>query len=118
MARLTGKSIAEILSHRVEIAREFAVSHRVIVVLKGSRTLIAAPDGGTGDVLTGIIAGLIAQKLDNPLAATIAAVYLHGFAADLAVKRSGIRAMIASDIAAQLGEAFIEVGGEEERLIK
>jgi len=133
MARLTGKAISELVSNRIDIARKFAVDHSVIVVLKGSRTIVAAPDGqvyinptgnagmatgGTGDVLTGIIAGLIAQKLDDPVGATIAAVYLHGLAGDVAARRYGARAMIASDIIAALGEAFIEVGGDEERLIK
>jgi hydroxyethylthiazole kinase-like uncharacterized protein yjeF len=130
MSRLVGKSISEVLRDRVETAREVATSHGVILVLKGSRTLIAAPDGevyvnptgnagmatgGTGDVLTGIIAGLFAQKLDDPLGATIAAVYIHGLAGDLAASKLGTRAMIASDITAHLGDAFIEVGGDEER---
>src|SRR5436305_2004742 len=130
MARLTGKAIGEVIHHRVEVAREFATAHSVILVLKGSRTLIAAPDGevyvnptgnagmatgGTGDVLTGVIAGLLAQKPDDALAATIAAVYLHGLAGDLAAAKFGTRAMIATDITAHLGEAFIHVGGEAER---
>jgi NAD(P)H-hydrate epimerase len=130
MSRLVGKSISEVLRERVETAREFATSRGVILVLKGSRTLIAAPDGevyvnpsgnagmatgGTGDVLTGIIAGLLAQKLDDPLGATIAAVYLHGVAGDIAASKLGTRAMIASDITAHLGDVFIEVGGDEER---
>lgn len=133
MARLTGKSIADVILNRVELAREFACAHGLIVVLKGSRALIAAPDaevyinptgnagmatGGSGDVLTGIIAGLLAQKPDDPLAATIAAVYLHGLAGDIAAKRLGMRAMIASDITANLGEAFIEAGGEAETIIR
>jgi ADP-dependent NAD(P)H-hydrate dehydratase / NAD(P)H-hydrate epimerase len=131
MARLTGKTISDVLHNRVEVAREFAILHGVILVLKGSRTLVAAPDGevyvnptgnpgmatgGTGDVLTGIIAGLLAQKTDAPLAATIAAVYLHGLAGDLAAARRGTRALIATDITAHLGEAFIKAGGAAERL--
>lgn len=131
MARLTGKTISNILHNRVEAAREFATTHSVILVLKGSRTLIAAPEGevyvnptgnagmatgGTGDVLTGIVTGLLAQKPDDPLAATIAAVYLHGLAGDLAAAKFGTRAMIATDITAHLGEAFIRVGGEAERI--
>ena len=130
MARLTGKPISDILHNRVEVAREFATAHAVILVLKGSRTLIAAPDGevyvnptgnagmatgGTGDVLTGVVAGLLAQKPDDPLAATVAAVYLHGLAGDLAAAKFGTRAMIATDITAHLGEAFIRAGGEAER---
>jgi NAD(P)H-hydrate epimerase len=133
MSRMTGKPIPEILRNRLETARDFAVSHGVILVLKGSRTVIAAPDGeayinptgnagmatgGTGDVLTGVIAGLLAQKLDDPLGATIAAVYLHGLAGDVAASKLGVRAMIASDISAHLGDAFIEVGGDDERLIR
>jgi len=133
MARLVSeKSVAEVLRYRIEIAHEFATTHRVILVLKGSRTMIAAPDGevyvnptgnaglatgGTGDVLTGIIAGLLAQKTDDPLGATIAAVYLHGLSGDLAASKLGVRAMIASDVTALLGEAFLEVGGQPERQI-
>jgi len=133
MARLGGKQIEEVIKNRVEIARSFATEHSVILVLKGSRTVIAAPDGevyvnptgnagmatgGTGDVLTGIVAGLLAQKPDDPIGATISAVYLHGLAGDIAASRIGTRAMIASDIAAHLGDAFIEVGGNEERLVR
>ena len=134
MARLVSeKNVAEVLRYRVEIAHEFATSHRVILVLKGSRTLIASPDGevyinptgnagmasgGTGDVLTGIVAGLLAQKRDDALGAAIAAVYLHGLAGDIAASKLGTRAMIASDLTACLGEAFIEVGGERERLMR
>ncbi|MFY9608957.1 MAG: NAD(P)H-hydrate dehydratase [Blastocatellia bacterium] len=131
MSRLAGKSVAEVLRNRIEIAREFATSHGVILVLKGSGTLIAEAEGevyvnptgnsgmatgGSGDVLTGMIAGLLAQKLDDPLGATIAAVYLHGLAGDIAASRLGTRAMIASDITSCLGDAFIEIGGEGERL--
>lgn len=130
MARLVGRPIAAVLRNRVELAREFATQHSLIVVLKGSRTLIAAPDGevyvnptgnsgmatgGTGDVLTGLIAGLLAQKKDDPLGAAIAAVYLHGLAGDIALSSKGTRAMIASDITANFGEAFIRAGGDAER---
>ena len=132
MARLTGQSIAEVVGNRVEITRQFATAYKVIVVLKGSRTCVASPDGevyvnptgnagmatgGTGDVLTGIIAGLLAQNSGDPLAATIAAVYLHGLAGDIAASRRGTRAMLASDIATHLGDAFIEVGGDRERFV-
>ncbi len=130
MARLIGKTVAEVLADRVEVARDFAAAHDVILILKGSRTLVAAPDGevyinptgnagmasgGTGDALTGIVAGLLAQKTDDPLGAAIAAVYLHGLAGDIAASRAGTRAMIASDINASLGQAFIEAGGDDER---
>lgn len=130
MARLTGKSIQDVSQDRVGTARDFALTHRVIVVLKGSRTVIAAPDGevyvnptgnagmatgGSGDVLTGILAGLLAQKPDDAIGATIAGVYLHGLAGDLAASIKGVRALIASDITAHLGNAFITVGGAAEK---
>ncbi|MGH9764963.1 MAG: NAD(P)H-hydrate dehydratase, partial [Blastocatellia bacterium] len=131
MARLLGCSIAEVLRDRVELARRFAVAHSLILVLKGSRTIVAGPDGevyvnptgnegmasgGTGDVLTGITAALVAQHRADPRGAVIAAVYLHGIAGDIAASGLGTRAMIASDIIVHLGDAFIEVGGDEERL--
>ncbi len=130
MARLVGKPATEVVAQRLEIAGEFAIRHQVILVLKGSRTLIATPQGeiyvnptgnagmatgGSGDVLTGLIAGLLAQKPHEATHATLAAVYLHGLAGDLAASRFGTRALIASDITSHLGEAFIEVGGDKER---
>jgi NAD(P)H-hydrate epimerase len=134
MARLVSEDdVSEVLRYRVETAHEFATTHRVILVLKGSRTLIASPDGevyvnptgnagmatgGTGDVLTGLIAGMLAQKKDDALAATVSAVYLHGLAGDIAAARLGTRAMIASDVIASLGDAFIEAGGDAEKLIR
>jgi hydroxyethylthiazole kinase-like uncharacterized protein yjeF len=133
MSRLVSRPIAEIVKNRVDVARSFATDHNVIVVLKGSPTVIASPDGqvyvnttgnagmatgGTGDVLTGIIASLVAQKPDDPLQAAIAAVYLHGLAGDIAASTIGIRAMTASDISNHLGEAFTTVGGEAERLVR
>jgi NAD(P)H-hydrate epimerase len=133
MARLVSKPVAEVLKNPIELARSFAEHHSVILVLKGSPTIIAAHDGqvfvnatgnagmasgGTGDVLTGMIASFVAQKTGDPLAATIAAVYLHGLAADIAASRKGTRAMIASDITAHLGEAFIELGDDAERFVR
>src|SRR5262249_17705945 len=111
-------------------AREFATKRHLITVLKGSRTIIAAPDGevyvnptgnagmataGSGDVLTGLIAGLLAQRPQAALDATIAGVYLHGLAGDLAAGKLGMRSLIASDIIANLSEAIQQVGGEAER---
>jgi len=133
MSRLISKSIGVVLKNPVDVAASFAKDRRVILVLKGSPTVVASPDGevyinstgnagmasgGTGDVLTGIIASFIAQKIDDPLAATIAAVYLHGLAGDLSASKLGTRAMIASDITTHLGEAIMEVGGERERPIR
>jgi NAD(P)H-hydrate epimerase len=130
MARLIGKKTAEVTADRIGIAREFATTHHVITVLKGSRTLIAAPDGevyvnptgnagmataGSGDVLTGLIAGLLAQRPQELLEAVIAAVYLHGLAGDLAAKKLGMRSLIASSITDHLSEAILRVGGDRER---
>jgi NAD(P)H-hydrate epimerase len=131
MSRLVGRPIEEVVNDRVEVARDFATTRSVVLVLKGSRTLIAAPDGevyvnptgnpgmatgGAGDVLTGICSALLAQKSDDPVMAAVSAVYLHGLAGDIAASRAGVRALIASDIAKSLGRAFIEAGGDEERL--
>lgn len=137
MGRLISKPIDKIIKNPIDVARSFAMDRNVILVLKGSPTVIAAPDGqvyvnatgnagmatgGTGDVLTGMIASFLAQnlaqKLDEPLSTTIAAVYLHGLAGDIAASRVGTRAMIASDISAHLGEAIIAVGGDAERFVR
>ena len=130
MSRLSGLDAKKTQSDSVGIAREFATTHSVILVLKGARTIIASPDGnvfvnptgnsgmstaGSGDVLTGIIAGLLAQKTDEPLAATLAGVYLHGLAGDLAAGKLGVRALIATDITHNLSEAFLKIGGDAEK---
>src|SRR5262249_16585201 len=130
MARLTGKTNREIVADRIGIAREFATKHNVITILKGSRSIIAAPNGvvyvnptgnagmataGSGDVLTGLITGLLAQSPATPLGATVAGVYLHGLAGDLAADKLGMRSMIASDIIAHLSETISRVGGDAER---
>jgi ADP-dependent NAD(P)H-hydrate dehydratase / NAD(P)H-hydrate epimerase len=130
MARLTGKTNAEIVADRINVAREFATKHHIITVLKGSRTIIASPGGevyvnptgnagmataGSGDVLTGLVAGLLAQRPSEPLEATTAAVYLHGLAGDLAANRLGMRPLIASDIISGLSGAILQVGGDAER---
>jgi NAD(P)H-hydrate epimerase len=103
--------------------REFAASHGVFVILKGAHTGIAAPDGrywfnttgnpgmatgGSGDVLTGLLTGLLAQGI-APLDAAIAGVYLHGLAGDLAAEKSSQEALIAGDMTRHLGDAFTEV---------
>ncbi len=123
MARLTALSIQEVQENRLEVARNFAMSHGVYVVLKGHRTLIAAPDGhvainptgnpgmatgGTGDVLTGIIAAWFGQLLDADAACRVG-VYLHGFAGDLALREHGENALIASDIITHLGQATRDI---------
>jgi NAD(P)H-hydrate epimerase len=102
MARLLRCTTAEVQNDRVAAARGLAQQHKVVVLLKGGRTLVAAPDGrvwinptgnagmasgGMGDVLTGAIAGLLAQGL-GPLDAALAAVFLHGLAADILAARA------------------------------
>jgi NAD(P)H-hydrate epimerase len=121
MARLIGSTVREIEANRIEIARDFAREHRLILVLKGWRTLIADGDGhlwanttgnpglakgGSGDVLTGMIAGLIAQYPNQVLEAVRVAVYLHGLAADCALDRQTERTMLATDVIAALPQAF------------
>jgi hydroxyethylthiazole kinase-like uncharacterized protein yjeF len=136
MLRLLGTTDRSALDDRVATAREFATRHQLILVLKGSRSLIAAPDGrvfvnptgnaglgtaGAGDTLTGIIAAFVAQSVGtlkekaNPLAATIAALYLGGLAGDFAAQELGMRAMVASDIREHLSEAICSVDPEGER---
>jgi NAD(P)H-hydrate epimerase len=120
MARLTGLSTQQVQADRIGLARKFAAEHHCVLVLKGHHTIVALPDGaawvnvtgnpgmatgGTGDVLTGTIAGLVAQTSDYA-AAVIAAVYLHGLAGDVAREKMGEASLIASDLIANLPEAF------------
>jgi NAD(P)H-hydrate epimerase len=122
MARLTGLTIPQIQAKRLEVARQFAHQHELIVVLKGHRTLIASPDGtvwvnstgnpglatgGTGDVLTGMVAGLIAQHPQHALEATALAVYLHGQAGDLAAEALGETSLVATDLLRFLPGSFL-----------
>jgi hydroxyethylthiazole kinase-like uncharacterized protein yjeF len=113
MSRLTGKSIEEIQADRVGTARAFALERQVILVLKGHRTLIAFPGGrvwinptgtpalatgGTGDILTGAVAGFLAQFPDWPDLAVAAAVYLHGLAGELGAAELGEKSLVATDL--------------------
>jgi ADP-dependent NAD(P)H-hydrate dehydratase / NAD(P)H-hydrate epimerase len=121
MARLTGLTVAAVQRDRLNVARSFASEHQLIVVLKGHRTIIAQPDGtvwvnttgnpgmatgGTGDILTGMVAGLIAQNPDRIADAVIAAVHLHGLAGDVARESMGEHSMVATDLLTALPEAF------------
>jgi NAD(P)H-hydrate epimerase len=123
MAALTGLTIEGVQAHRLEVAREFASTHRVHVVLKGHRTLVSTPDGktfinltgnpgmatgGTGDVLTGVITAWTGQLLDAEAACKLA-VYLHGLAGDLAEADEGEVALIAGDVVSRLGDAVLEL---------
>lgn len=129
MARLMGISIASVQADRIGCARALAHRNGLIVVLKGARTVIAAPTGevfvnptgnegmataGSGDVLTGVISGFLAQQPAPALEAVLAGVWLHGRAGDLAASRLGKRAMMASDIRDHLSGAIQGVGGVAE----
>ena len=121
MARLLGSTVGDVQRDRLNAARTFAREHQLIVVLKGDRTLIAHADGtvwvnptgnpgmatgGTGDILTGMTAGLLAQHPKKPFEAVIAAVYLHGLAGDVAREDKGEQSLIATDLLDGLPEAF------------
>jgi len=124
MARLVGSTVAAVQRDRLNAARIFASEHGVVVVLKGHRTVIAEPDGvvwvnttgnpgmatgGTGDILTGMVAGFIAQNRDRIMEAVIAAVHLHGLAGDVACETLGEHSLVATDLLATLTEAFRSV---------
>jgi hydroxyethylthiazole kinase-like uncharacterized protein yjeF len=131
MARLVGGTIADVQKDRLGVARKFAREHEVIVVLKGHRTLIVQPDGeawvnttgnpgmatgGTGDILTGIVAGMIAQNPKRAVLAVLAAVHLHGLAGDVMRESVGEHSMVATDLLKGLPEAFRrtrELAGEK-----
>ncbi len=121
-----GTTIEAVQGDRIKAARTFAEAHQLHVVLKGHRTLIAAPEGsvainmtgnpgmatgGTGDVLTGVIAGWFGQLLDAEGAARLG-VYLHGHAGDLAMADLGEAALTASDLLTYLGDAVLELSAE------
>jgi NAD(P)H-hydrate epimerase len=121
MARLAGISVAEVQANRLEVARAFAQRFSVTLVLKGARTVIAHPDGrvavntsgnpamakgGSGDLLTGLIAGLLAQYPNQAAGAVEAAVYLHGLAADFAVRGADQHTLLATDSLPQFSRAF------------
>jgi ADP-dependent NAD(P)H-hydrate dehydratase / NAD(P)H-hydrate epimerase len=135
MLRLIGADKAA-LAGRVAAARDFATAHKLILVLKGSRSIVAAPDGrvfvnatgnpglgtaGAGDTLTGLISGFLAQAYAtlkgraDALAATIAALYVGGLAGDFAAKKLGMRTMVASDIREHFNDAirFLDPQGEQ-----
>ena len=123
MAALVGLPVEELQDQRVSIARDFAATHHVHVILKGHRTIVATPDGrsfvnltgnagmataGAGDVLTGVVAGWAGQLLDAEAACKLG-VYVHGLAGDLAEADEGEIGMIAGDIVARLGDAVLDL---------
>ena len=127
MARLVSKTIPEVQADRLNLARSFATDHGVTLVLKGWRTLVAHPDGrvavnttgnpglakgGSGDILTGVVAAMLAQFPNDVATAVEAAVYLHGLAADLTVAGPtpspghDEHTLLATDVVGHLWEAF------------
>jgi ADP-dependent NAD(P)H-hydrate dehydratase / NAD(P)H-hydrate epimerase len=134
MARLVGCAIADVQKDRLGTARKFAREQELIVVLKGHRTLVVQPDGeawvnttgnpgmstgGTGDILTGMVAGLIGQDSKDALRALLAAVHLHGLAGDVMREKVGEHSMVATDLLIGLPEAFRRTRDmAEEKLVR
>ena len=129
MACLLGTTVADVQRDRVGAAHGFAAAHGIHVVLKGARTVIAAPNGmvwinttgnpgmakgGSGDVLTGVVAAWLAQVRDVATAVTLA-VYLHGLAGDLAAREMGQTGLLARDIARRLGAAVARSTGQSDK---
>jgi NAD(P)H-hydrate epimerase len=123
MARLTGGDIREILADRDGVARDVATRARAVVIVKGAGSIIADPSGelylnptgnngmasgGTGDVLTGIIAALLARGM-GPLEAAALGAYVHGYAGDLSAESLGETGMIAGDVLDHLPYALMEL---------
>jgi NAD(P)H-hydrate epimerase len=121
MARLAGMTVKEVEADRVGLARRFAMEHKLTLVLKGWRTLVAHPDGrvavntsgnpamakgGSGDILTGIVAAMLAQFPDDVARAVEAAVYLHGLAGDFAARAMDEHTVLATDTVTHLADAF------------
>jgi NAD(P)H-hydrate epimerase len=121
MARLTCLTVAAVEADRINLARSFATGHKLTLVLKGWRTLIAHPDGriavntsgnpamakgGSGDILTGIVAAMLAQFPNDVARAVEAAVALHGLAADFAARAMDEHTVLATDTLAHLSDAF------------
>jgi len=121
MARLAGCSTADVQKDRLGVARQFSREHALIVVLKGHRTLVVQPDGeawvnttgnpgmstgGTGDILTGMVAAMIAQNPKDVMRAVCAAVHLHGSSGDGMLDSVGEHSMVATDLLRGLPEAF------------
>ena len=131
MSRLTHQTVAQVQQDRISSARSFATERGVYLLLKGNRSVIAAPDGrvwinptgspamasgGTGDVLTGMIAGLMAQFPQQIEKALLAAVWLHGRAGELGAAKIGEKPLIATDLFQFLPEAMREVADLSHRI--
>ncbi len=124
MGRLVGKSTKDVQADRFTLAQNLATQSGAAIVLKGDRTIIAFPEsanldqshrlpalakGGTGDILTGIIAGLVAQHPEDWKRAVVAAVWLHGRAGEIAGQHWGEESTLATDILNYLPQAMNEL---------
>lgn len=127
MARMAGKTVEDIQKDRLGIAQAFAEKYKVHLVLKGARTVIAHPDGrayinptgnpllasgGTGDVLTGMIAGLISQGYGTAEAARMG-VYLHGAVADMLADERGPVGVLASEMADSIPRIIARIAARD-----
>jgi len=125
MARLIGRDVAAVNENRIAVAGDFAEKHRLFVVLKGFRTVVASPDGqvfinatgnpgmataGMGDILTGMLAGILGQEnLGTVVERILFAVYLHGLAGDLAAEENGEESLVATDLLYCIGTAWEQI---------
>lgn len=124
MARLLGETVEAVRRDVITVAQTFASQYGIVLVLKGAPTVVAAPDGhvwvntsgnpgmatgGTGDVLTGLIAGFMAQGL-SALDAAVLGVYIHGCAGDRAADQLGMHAMLAGDVLAMVPDVLRGLG--------
>lgn len=131
MARLLGSSVKEVEADRVKTATEAAKRWNAHVILKGAHTIVAAPDGrflvnttgnaglskgGSGDVLTGVLAAMTGQfKTDDWLRTLALGVYLHGAAAEVASRGTDLSGIVASDVARAVPQARLELVRELQR---
>jgi len=121
MSRLAGISTKAVQADRLNVARTFAREHKLVLVLKGNLTITALPDGtawvnttgnpgmatgGTGDILTGMTAGILGQMSNDAARAAVAAAYLHGLAGNVAAETMGEHSLVATDLLTALPEAF------------
>jgi NAD(P)H-hydrate epimerase len=131
MSRLAGISTEEVQADRIGVALDFSAKYNVYMVLKGARSIISTParemfinttgnagmaSGGMGDVLTGIIGGFLAQRLD-PVDACKLGVFAHGLAADLIARENGEAGMIATDVANALPKAISQIPQMDEHAV-
>lgn len=133
-SRLSGKPLQDILNDPVRILRNFSIEYGVYVILKGHHTIVASPSGkifvnqtgnagmataGSGDILGGIVIGLLAQFGHRfPIEKILCgAVFIHGFAGDIAVSKKGETGLIASDILDSMPEAFLKINDFKSKFI-